>query len=226
MGMVWADLLFAHWRVDAEALRAHIPAGLELDTYDGDAWLGVVPFRMENVRHRLAPALPGLRAFPELNLRTYVTAGGEKPGVYFFSLDATNRAAIETARATFGLNYLKARMRCEREGDSVAYTSERTDRRGPSATLRCSYRGHGDVFCAEAGSLEDFLTSRYCLYAERKGRVRRGEIHHEAWRLRRASWECAACDMTRLVGMQLDREPDSLLVAERIDVVAWLPERV
>ena len=220
MGMTWSDLLFAHWAVEPEAIRRSVPAGLEIDLFDGSAWIGLVPFRMECVRHRLAPAIPGLRAFPELNLRTYVTLGG-KPGVYFWSLDATNRPAIETARALFGLNYFKARMRCDREADAVRYESERTDRRGPAARLSCRYWAHGDTLRPGPGSLESFLTERYCLYAERRGRVLRGEIHHKPWRLRRASWESDRCEMTRLAGVELEGEPDSLLMAEPLAVVAW-----
>ena len=218
--MTWRDLLFAHWPVDPDALRPSVPEALELDTHGGAAWLGVVPFRMEGVRHRLAPPIPGLSAFPELNLRTYVSVGG-KPGVYFYSLDATNRLAIETARAVFGLNYLKARISCRRAGDGIVYESERTDRRGPPATLRCRYRAEGEPFRAEPGSLEAFLTERYCLYAVRRGRVLRGEIQHAPWPLRRASWEAEVCDMFHLAGVGLEGPPASLLMADRLDVVAW-----
>lgn len=224
MGMTWLDLLFAHWAVEPGAIRASVPAELELDEFDGRAWVGVVPFRMARVRHRLAPALPGLSGFPELNLRTYVTVGG-KPGVYFWSLDATNRIAIETARALFGLNYLTARMRCERSGAEVRYESERRDRRGPPARLSCSYRGEGEAFGSEPASLEAFLTERYCLYTVRGGRVWRGEIHHETWRLRRATWEARECDMARLAGVDLRGEPESLLAAEPLEVVAWTARR-
>src|SRR4029079_1151950 len=89
--MVWEDLLFAHWPCDPAALEPHLPPGLALDTFDGRAWLGVVPFRISGIRARGLPAIPGLRGFLELNLRTYVVAGG-KPGVWFFSLDAASRA--------------------------------------------------------------------------------------------------------------------------------------
>lgn len=225
MGMKWRDLLFAHWAVDLSAIRASVPEGLEIDTFGGRAWVGLVPFRMVNVRHRLLPAIPGLRAFPELNLRTYVTIGG-KPGVYFWSLDATNRPAIETARALFGLNYLRARMRCEREGEVVRYESVRADSRGPEARLACRYEGEGDVFAAEPGSLESFLTDRLCLYAERGSAIWRGEIHHKPWRLRRARWDVEVCEMFRLAGVALDREPDSLMTAEPLEVAGWMPREV
>src|SRR5688500_5474109 len=124
--MRWHELLFMHWPVPAAALRPLIPAGLELDTFDGSAWLGVVPFRMSGIRRRLLPPVPGTAAFPELNVRTYVTAGA-KPGVWFFSLDAANRLAVRVARWTFHLPYYDATMSCTRDrAGEVAYRSTRT----------------------------------------------------------------------------------------------------
>src|SRR5215213_8448293 len=111
--MRWRDLLFMHWRVPEEVLRPLIPQALRLDSCDGSAWLGVVPFRMESVRPRFLPAVPWLSGFPELNLRTYVTHEN-KPGLWFFSLDAYNPVAVRLARATFGLPYFDAKMSCRR----------------------------------------------------------------------------------------------------------------
>ena len=129
MFMRWHDLLFLHWRVDPALLRPHVPPSLELDTFDGSAWLGVVPFWMSGIRARLTPPIPGLSRFPELNVRTYVTAEG-KPGVWFFSLDAANKVAVRAARWTFHLNYLDARMRCDVDAatSEVRYSSFRTHR--------------------------------------------------------------------------------------------------
>jgi hypothetical protein len=120
--MSWHDLLFLHWPVEPDALRPHIPDRLAIDTFDGSAWLGVVPFRMSGVRPRFAPALPGVSAFPELNLRTYVTAG-ERAGVWFFSLEVTSRLAVLLARGAFHLPYFRARMRMQHEGDRISYSS-------------------------------------------------------------------------------------------------------
>ena len=125
----WHELLFAHWPVPAEPLRARLPAGLELDTFEGEAWLGVVPFRMSAVRLRGAPALPGVSAFPELNLRTYVRRG-EQRGVWFFSLDAASALAVRAARLWFHLPYFEARMTCDGRADGVHYRSERTHQIG------------------------------------------------------------------------------------------------
>ena len=140
--MGWHDLLFLHWRVPAELLQAQLPPGVALETFDGSAWLGVVPFRMVDTRFRWLPRMPTAHTFPELNLRTYVRVG-ERRGVWFFSLDAASRLAVEGARFGFGLPYLTARMQCERDGDAIRYRSERTDRRGPPATFVGSWRPAG-----------------------------------------------------------------------------------
>src|SRR6476646_6669850 len=164
MAQSWHDLLFAHWRVEEAALRRHIPAGLDIDTLEGQAWLGVVPFRMSGVRLRGMPATPRLSAFPELNVRTYVVADG-KPGVWFFSLDAGNRIAVAIARAWFHLAYFRARMSCEERNGWIEYKCGRSHRGAPCGVLSGRYRPIGEVFSAGSRSLEHFLTERYCLYA-------------------------------------------------------------
>jgi len=225
MAMAWRDLLFAHWEVPVDRLRAAVPGELPLDLFGGRAFVGVVPFRMTGIRGRFLPPIPGHTAFPELNVRTYVSINN-RPGVYFFSLDATNRLAIETARRTFGLNYLRAALTCEREGDRVAYSCERRDRRGPPASLRCAYEATGGPFHAGPGTLEHWLSERYALYTVKRGVVRMGEIQHGPWPLRPAVCEIETLDMTRLLGFELEGPPASVLMADRIDVPAWLPVRV
>ncbi len=233
--MRWHDLLFAHWRVDHDAIRPLIPDALELETFDRSAWVGVVPFHMSGIRHRLAPAIPGARRFPELNVRTYVRerSGQQRTGVWFFSLDAAHRLAVEVARRAFHLNYCTARITCDRApgpNGGVVYETTRTDKRNPTAELSCGYRPIGPAFRAEPGSLEHWLTERYCMYAASAPgptqRVWCSEIHHEHWSLRPAAWTCQTLDMTRLLGIELEGEPESLLFADRIDAIAWMPRRV
>jgi hypothetical protein len=225
MAQSWHDLLFAHWPVPVEALRARIPAPLTLDTRDGQAWLGVVPFRMSGVRLRGLPALPWLSAFPELNVRTYVTLGG-KPGVYFFSLDAANAPAVVVGRAWFYLPYQRAWMACQAEGEAVRYASRRTQRGAHPAELRASYRAIGPVSRAERGSLAHWLTERYCLYSvDRNGRVWRGEIHHEPWPLQPAEASFETLDMVDALGLPLQGAP-LLHFARRLDVQVWPPRLV
>lgn len=226
--MRWHDLLFMHWPVPAGWLRQLIPPVLELDTFDGSAWLGVVPFRMESVRPRFLPALPWLSSFPELNLRTYVTHRG-KPGIWFFSLDAHNPIAVRLARATFALPYFDAEMSCETRDEEVRYESVRTHKGAPPAKFVASYRPVGERFDSRPGTLENFLTERYCLYSagvDGNSRVRRGDIHHWLWPLQRAEVEVEELDMTARIGVTLPKTEPTLHYAHRLDVVAWPPKRI
>ena len=183
MAQTWDDLLFAHWRVPAESIARLVPQGLEVDQHDGAAWLGVTPFVLTGFRLRGVPPLPRISTFPELNVRTYVTAE-DKPGIWFFSLDAARRLAVEGARLTYKLPYFQARMSARRRGDYVEYSSDRLDGSGHSFAGR--YRPTGEVFTAESGSLEWFLTERYCLYAVDEGRLHRADIQHPPWALQDA----------------------------------------
>jgi uncharacterized protein YqjF (DUF2071 family) len=222
--MRWHDLMFMHWPVPAAALRPLIPAGLEVDTYEGRAWIGVVPFRMSGIRMRWMPPVPGTSAFPELNVRTYVTTGG-KPGVWFFSLDATNKLAVRAARWTFHLPYFDARMHCTREPAAgwVDYASVRTHRAAPPAGYRARYRPIGDARNPLPGTLEYFLTERYCLYsADRGGRVYRGDIAHPPWCLRDAEAEVEQNSMLEPLGLgAVSREIPLLHFAGDQAVRAW-----
>ena len=226
LSMSWHDLLFMHWPVPADELRPLVPPALNLDTFDGDAWLGVVPFRMSGVRPRFLPAVPGLSGFPELNLRTYVSAN-ERPGIWFFSLDAHNPVAVRLARATFHLPYFDARMSSRKEGDEIFYRSVRTHRGAPPAEFVGRYRPAGEPFESRPGSLENFLTECYCLYAaDGRGRVRRGDIHHQLWPLRPAEVEVQTLRMTGQIGVALPDTPPLLHFSERLDVLAWPPRRL
>ena len=220
MTQTWSDLLFAHWPVPVEALRRVLSPALELDTFDGRAWLGVVPFRMSNVRPRLLPALPRLSAFPELNLRTYVRYEG-RPGVWFFSLDAGNPVAVALARATFRLPYFRARMSCTRSGSVVRYASTRTHDDAPPAVFRADYWPTGPVVHAAPGSLEEFLTARYRLFAPGpRGRILRAEIDHPPWPLQNAAWRPYQNTLAAPWALPLDGPPH-LLFAGRLTVRVW-----
>ena len=222
LAMRWHDLAFLHRPVRPALLRPHLPPGLELDTLDGSAWLGSVPFRMSGVRPRLAPALPGVSAFPELNLRTYVTADG-KPGVWFFSLDVTRRLAVAVARARFHLPYFHARMAFVERGGWIDYAHARDEAIG----FRARYRGVGAPFQAAPGSLEAWLVERYCLYAaDRRGRLWRGDVHHAPWTLQRAEVELERDTLAAQLGLaEFGGEPLAHF-ARSLDVVAWSPRRL
>lgn len=228
--MRWQDLLFLHWSVDPEVLRPHLPDDLELETYDGQAWLGVVPFVMATTRFRWLPPVPTASYFPECNLRTYVrhkntSNHGGRPGVWFFSLDASSRLAVGGARLGFGLPYFHADMSCSRVDEQTHFESVRRDRRGPGATFSASWRTRGDALVAEDGSLDQFLTERYCLYAKHLGRLVCGEITHQPWQLAPVDLDLRVNDMSQLVGFDLEGPPVSALAAQAIEVVCWMPGR-
>ncbi|HJR62067.1 MAG TPA: DUF2071 domain-containing protein [Gemmatimonadaceae bacterium] len=231
MAQRWHDLLFAHWPVPIEPIRALIPSALTLDLYDGMAWLAVTPFRMSGVRPRFFPALPWVSEFPELNVRTYVTLAGNKPGVFFFSLDAGNPLAVEVARRAFHLPYYRAEMRVTPAGNgdarTIHYTSRRTHEGAPSAELSGSYAPAGPVFRSRPGSLDSFLTERYCLYAvDSVSHIYRAEIDHPQWPLQPANARFDVNTMTAQIGITLPDASPLLHFSRYLEVVVWLPERV
>jgi len=217
--MRWHDLLFMHWPLPEDSLQPLIPPALKLDTFDGSAWLGVVPFRMTGVRPRYLPAVRWLSSFPELNVRTYVTHE-DKPGIWFFSLDASRRAAVEGARATYRLPYFHASMSCERRGSALTFRSRRVDRRGREAELSVVYEPRGEPSHARPATLEHFLTERYCLYTIHDERIHRAEIHHPPWPLQPAEAEIELNTMAP-DGIELGDEQPLLHFAARQDVVIW-----
>lgn len=224
--MVWHDLLFAHWEVPAEALRRVLPEALPLDTYEGKAYVGVVPFHMTGVRARGVPAIPYLSAFPEINVRTYVTIDG-RPGVYFFSLDVTNPAAVAGARLTFFLPYFLASMSVTTEGGWTHYSSHRSQWHGSPAHFIGRYRPVGEAFRAAPGSLEHWLTDRYCLYTTNpRGEPYRVEIHHGPWPLQPAEASIFRNTMAAPLGIDLPDAPPLLHFAQRMEVAFWLPTRL
>jgi uncharacterized protein YqjF (DUF2071 family) len=214
------DLLFVHWRVDAGAVRPLVPEGLRLQTYDGAAWLGVITFRVTALRLRGTLPLPRVSTFLELNVRTYVTAGG-KPGIWFFSLDASSRLAVEAARHTYKLPSFRARITAVRRDDWIELDSARVDSRSSPHVFSSHYRAAGEELTAEPGSLEEFLAERYCLYAvDDRGRLYRAEIHHPPWPLRPAE---ARIELNTMApeGLELPDEQPLLHFAAVQDVVIW-----
>jgi hypothetical protein len=226
MTMAWLDLLFAHWPLEPGVLRPLLPPHLPLDTYDGRAWISLVPFRMESVGPRGFQALParlgGPRSFPELNVRTYVRHGG-KAGVFFFSLDATSPLAIWAARRFFHLPYFRARIETEERDGWIYYESTRTDPLLGPGEFRGRYRGLGERLSVLPGSLEYWLTERYCLFAATpEGRILRGDIHHLPWPLEAAEAEIEHNTAVEAHGLQLTGDP-LCHFARQLPVVAWWP---
>jgi uncharacterized protein YqjF (DUF2071 family) len=221
MAQTWIDLLFAHWPVEPDALRAVLPRTLTLDTRDGQGWIGVTPFGVRNLRVRATPPVPGLSSFPEINVRTYVTVGG-RPGIYFLSLDAARPLAVAAARRAYRLPYFRASMGMTRERATISYNSRRVSPEAPAgAEFAAQYRPAGDTFRAAPGTLEHWLTERYCLYTtDDGGHPLRGEIHHPPWPLQPAEANIRTNTMAYQANLELDDKP-LLHYARRQDVVFW-----
>ena len=222
MVQIWHDLLFAHWPIPPEVMREHVPLELPLEVFDGQAWIGIVPFHMSNVRPRWVPPLPGFSRFPELNVRTYVTLDN-KPGVYFFSLDAGNLPAVWAARAFYHLPYFHAKMSADVAGDSINYRSSRLN---GNAELRGNYQPVAPVRLREPGTLEYWLTERYCLYTIHNGHVYRGEVHHLPWPLQDAAAEFQSNTMAAAANLSLPAEKPVLHFSKRQEVLIWPLTRV
>ena len=224
MAQTWEWLLFAHWRVPFERLREHVPPVLSLETFDDDAWLGITPFRLSGLRVEPTPPLPVLSTFPELNVRTYVSFGG-KPGIYFFSLDAGSSFAVAAARRFYRLPYFRAEMTIRQAAAETRFESARVDRRGHPATFQAQYGRTGEAATSAPGSLEHFLTERYCLYAvEPGGATYRAEIHHPAWRLAPAAAEITGNSMPP-PGLELPPQRPLFHLSARQDVLIWRLQR-
>jgi uncharacterized protein YqjF (DUF2071 family) len=225
MTQSWHDLLFAHWPVDADAVRKRVPDGMEVDLYDGQAWLAVVPFHMTNVAPRGVPPWPWLSAFAELNVRTYVRVAG-RPGVCFFSLDAASLPAVLGARALFVLPYYWADMAVRAEHGRIHYRSRRRTSRVP-ARFVARYQPVAPPVEPRVGTLEHFLTERYCLFtADRRSQVWRVDIHHLPWPLQAAEAAIDVNSMASAAGVSVPATAPLLHFSKRQDVLAWSMERV
>jgi uncharacterized protein YqjF (DUF2071 family) len=219
-GQRWEDLLFCNWPVSLDAVRPLVPAELDIDTFDGSAWISVVPMWMEDAHFYRLPPLPFISTFPEVNLRTYVKADGI-PGVWFLSLDTESRINVAIARYGFQLPYYYARVSMQRGGNAYRFRSERP---GGEAELDVAYGAEGDLFEPKEGSLEHFLTERYSMYcAMRRGKLFRGDIQHTPWELRRATMELRRYDLLDAMGVKVGREEPVVFYSPATDVVLWKP---
>jgi uncharacterized protein YqjF (DUF2071 family) len=226
MAQSWESLLFAHWELPAGTLRGLVPSSVELDTFDGAAWLGVTPFFVSAARVRGLPSAGPLAAFPELNVRTYVSVE-DKPGVFFFSLDAAHPLAVRAARQWYLLPYYTAESSIDAAAMPVRFRSQRTDRRAPAAELDVMYAPRADVFRARPGSLEWWLTERYCLYTTgSRARLWRAEIHHAPWPLQVADVNIRANTMGDWLRLPLPGAPMLAHYSAHLDVRLWPLRRV
>lgn len=222
----WRDLLFLHWEYPATLIQQTLPRGLTVDTYQGHAFLGVVPFFMRDIRARFLPAIPGTTNFMEMNLRTYVYDERGRPGVWFYSLDADQWLAVRVARTVFNLPYFDATMRAIQDS-TIEYV---VHRRGspPSASSHFRYTGQEELAPPSRESLEYFLIERYLLYAvNRSGALFSGRVHHSPYPLRQVSVEVIKDDVISLAGFEHPgRAPDHAVMSRGVDVEIFAIERV
>ena len=220
IAQTWEDVLFAHWRVPAADVQQLLPEGLTVDELDGSAWLGFNAFRVESVRLHGALPVPWVSSFPQLNVRTYVTAG-RKPGIWFFSLDTPSALAVETARLVYRLPWRQSRLTIGARGSRLDYSTTRGG--GKAFSARVSPGGGAEP--AAPGSLEHFLVERYCLYLREGRHLARAELHSRPWLLERAA---GAVDLNTMVptGLELPDEPPVLHVARVQDALSWATQRL
>lgn len=219
----WGKLLFMHWRIEAALVRPLIPDGLEIDTFDGSAWIAIAPFTMWNISALppFLPAVPFLSSMHELNVRTYVHYH-KVPGVWFFSLDCDSAAAVLGARTFFFLPYYNADIQLEQNANTIDYSLARTDE--PIAEFSAQWTFDDEARFAHPGSLEFFLTERYCLYSERNGDLYRARIHHQPWPLRKAKLTSFESTMIEAAGLPTPKGEPLLHYAEEVNVDIWALE--
>jgi len=224
----WCDLLFLHWEYSAEAIQATLPEGLFVDTFEGRAYLGIVPFFMRKIRPRFLPAVPGISDFLEMNLRTYVVDRAGVPGVWFYSLDANQWLAVKIARLFFNLPYEHARMKASRTPEGrIQFESKRIDPKRSAITCAFDYAAGSDLPRPAYGSLEFFLVERYRLYSNTLGGLRRGQVAHEPYSLCHAELTRWDENLLQLDGFALTgRSPDHIVMSRGVDVTIYPLERV
>lgn len=224
MHQSWGKLLFIHWRINANLLRSHIPASLEIDTYGDSAWIAIAPFTMWDIRAfpPFVPPVPGLDEMHELNVRTYVHHKGV-PGVWFFSLDANSRAAVLGARTLYHLPYYHSDIQ-QTGKRKLKYRLKRRDE--PPAQFKADWTVGDALPQSQPGSREFFLTERYILYTQFEGELFRARIHHEPWQLYKA--ELTDFGSTMLEAKQITQPKTQPILhhAEEISVDIWPLETV
>jgi uncharacterized protein YqjF (DUF2071 family) len=219
----WSRLVFLHWPVAPSAVRALVPATLDLDLFEGAAWATLVAFTVSRMRPSLLPPVPGLSDAHQVNVRTYVHRDGV-PGLWFLSLDANNPLAVCAARIGYRLPFFHARTHIREDGGVVGFRCERTDANCPKATFEAAWELRDTLPGPSLGTLDFFLLERYVLYSGTNDRLLRTRIHHRPWPLRRPMFRHVASTMLEAQG--LPRRTDAPLThgqAAPFDVVIWRP---
>jgi hypothetical protein len=221
MRQTWEHLLFAHWVVPFDVLRKLVPDSLQIDTFEGQAWVSIIPFMMTGVRLRGLPPIPFTTTFPEINVRTYVKLG-QKSGIYFLSLDASKPMITAIAKQWYRLPYARAAMQVVQEREGLHFQSRRWGKPDGAEAFHASYRPVSDCFFAESGTLEYWLTERYTLFCEcsRSKKIFHADVYHEPWRLQKASLELQENTMTH-AAFSLEGAPQLALYARGVQSLVW-----
>ena len=234
----WRDLTFLHWRFPPELIAPLIPAGLTLDTFEGEAWVGLVPFFMANVRPSWFCTVPGLSNFCETNVRTYVHFRGQDPGVWFLSLEASNSIAVLAARLGWHLPYFRASMSLINDGTTRHYQSQRhwPGPRGVGCQVTAQFgpligsdTPHRMLPPGEAipGSFEHFLVERYLLYTQgRNGSLYCGQVHHRPYPVRTVEHLECTDSLLASHGLTVSRPPDHVAASTGVDVEIFPLRRI
>jgi uncharacterized protein YqjF (DUF2071 family) len=221
----WRNLLFAHWSIPPNALRPHVPASLEIDTFEGSAWVSVVAFRMRRVRPRWLPPFPPVSDFLELNLRTYVRLD-DKPGVFFLSIHASKRLAVYVARRLSPLPYVFARMELQIKDEGYRFHCD-CDGKSGQLLFAADYIPSNHEWAAAPGSLDDWLLERYRLYAsDKRGVLVKAEIHHVPWSIRHANLRLERNSLGQALGLDLSTTPDCVHFSTGVKALAGSFESV
>ena len=218
----WRNLTFLHWEVNPNLLTPYIPKGLEIDLFEGKAYVGTIPFLMKNVRPRMTFPLPGISTFPEFNIRTYVTKEG-KGGVLFLTLEAQSRVTCAYAPKAYGLPYNYAKGRIKVQGQTYSWHTKRKDgTHGFSGN--CSPTGPESV--AQPGSLEEFLFERYSLYTEHRGSLCIAHTQHDPWVFHKGEATILENDLTKSFNLGISDilKPDLIHISKGVKVFTWTNE--
>lgn len=225
----WIDLCFCHWEMEPQVLQKLLPNSLEIDTFEGKAYIGIVPFRMDKVRFRFVPSVPYISSFPELNIRTYVRFG-EKHGVFFFSLDAHSQIAVWFGRRFFHVPYHYAHMQNISVENGWTYISKRissSNSNDAPALFEATQIPDGDTYYATEGSLLHFLTERYCFFSHRPdGKLICSDVHHAPWPIKNSNIEIVHNSLLQKFGIQNPQKPDLVHASSGVPIVGWWPHLI
>jgi len=225
MTQTWEHLLFANWPVPADAIRRLIPEELEVDTYDGQAWISVIPFLMSGIRLRVCPVIPYTSTFTEINVRTYVKSKTQA-GVFFLTLDASNPLVTRIAKAWYRLPYYHAKMSFQQQREQIEFRSSRMG--FVPADFYGRYRPVDKCFHPREGTIEHWLTERYIHYCKcaATSQVFHGEVFHQPWKLQEAKAEIDINTMTQNLNITLSNQPTLVYYSRGVEALIWPSKRL